>query len=71
MSFKITILCEGALTEWAGMSGCSDPTGLAVPAQPTSVGKGSPAVWTCVRHCVCGEMVTIVREPSLFILFSG
>ena len=69
MSSQVPSLSKGALTERARKSGRSGPTGLAVTAQPTGVGKGSPALMTCVRHRVCGGMIKIVRESSLFILF--
>ena len=71
MSSQITSLSKGALAERARKSGRSGPTGLAVAAQPTGVGKGSSALRTSVRHRVCGGMVKIVRESSLFILSEG
>ena len=71
MSLQVTVLSKGSLTVWAGISVCSDPTGLAVPAQTTSVGKRFAALRTCVRHRACGRMIKIQRESSLFILFRG
>ena len=71
MSLQVTVLGKGSLTVWAGISVCSDPAGLAVPAQTAGVGKGSPTLRTCVRHRVCGRIIKIQRESPLFILSVG